>query len=427
MVAIRKTSIAYRNHVAIDAMVYTATMEHFMHTKNFTQTCSGIGLVLSMLTYAHAADAAAAAEKPNLRLTDISAITQVAVGGTSGDGEELEWSQSGAHDPRRDAFDFQTLELSIAGVVGPYFRAAAFVAISEDEGLELEEAYAVTTALPNGLEVEAGLMLTEFGRYNPKHTHEFAHIDQPLVIGTMFGSEGTRDIGARVSWLLPTDHFSELTYSLQNGDNATAVSFLGEGHDHGGGGGHEDEEARNIDAFNDLLSSARWVNGWEMGADSELQVGLSFAYGPNEHDTTTLMGIDTVYKWFNPGVGDGAGTLSWTNEVIFRETTHEDDETLDDWGIVSVLVYDISKRWNAGIRIDYVETEEDEDHGGGGGHDHEEPTERLRISPLATWRSSEFGKIRFQYNYTDPDHGHEVHSVWIGLEVLIGTHPAHNF
>lgn len=386
----------------------------------------GIGLVYALFNDAHAVDQGGATvdDTPRLRLIDLSAITQFAMGGTTGDDHELEWSQSGAHDPRRDGFDFQTLELSIAGAVDPYFRAAAFVAISEDEGLELEEAYVQTTNLPAGLEMEAGLMLTEFGRYNPQHTHRYAHIDQPLVIGTMFGSEGTRDIGTRISWLLPTDHYSELTLSLQNGDHETAVSFLGEGHAHGGE--EEDEHGgRDINSANDLLWSGRWVNGFELSTDSELQIGLSAAYGPNQHnDQTILGGIDTVMKWFGTGA-DGAGHITWTTEVIFRETG-EEGEDRSDWGLVTTAMYDVTKRWQTGLRIDYVDLDEHEEEGGGDEEEHV-PAERLRISPLATWRSSEFSKLRFQYNYTDPDEGDAVHSVWIGLEVLIGHHPAHNF
>ena len=381
-----------------------------------TQTC--LTLCVAGSTFA-AEEAAAASAETKLQLLDISAITQVAFGATSGDGEELEWSQAGHHDPRRDGFDFQTLELSISGQVDPFFKAAAFVAVTEDEGLELEEAYLVTTGLPNGLEVEVGFMLTEFGRYNPVHSHYFAHIDKPLVIGTMFGEDGTRDIGTRLSWLMPTNHFSELTISLQNGDNDTAVSFLGEGHHHE----EEDEHgARDIEGLDDLLWSLRWVNGWDLSSDSELQLGISLAYGPNQHeDHTMLYGFDTVYKWFNPAAPGGAGTLTWTTEVIGRDVG-EEDENLFDWGIVSTVAYDLSKQWQAGFRIDYVEldehAEEEEEH---------VPAERLRVSPLLAWRATEFSKFRMQYNYTDPDEGDAVHSVWFGAEVLIGAHPAHNF
>ena len=362
-----------------------------------------------------------------LRLIDLAAITQVAVGGSGGDDEELEWSQSGAHDPRRDGFDFQQLELSIAGAVDPYFRAEAHLLVTEDEGLELEEAFAVTTGLPHGLEVEAGLMLTEFGRYNPQHTHEYAHIDQPLVIGTMLGSEGTRDIGARVGWLLPVDWFSELHLSVQNGDNETAVSFLGEGHHHG----EEEEEehgGRNIDAIDEVLWSARWVNGLALSEDAEIQIGISGAYGPNAEDHTVLGGADVVFKWFNPRASGGAGTLSWTTEFIWREAgADEAEEEASDWGLVSTAVYDLTPRWRAGLRLDYVDLEEHDEHDE---HDEEEehlPAQGLRISPLLGYRPSEFTTFRLQYNYSDPDEGDEVHSVWLGLEVLIGTHPAHSF
>lgn len=364
-----------------------------------------------------------------VRLIDLSAITQVAVGATSGDGEELEWSQTGAHDPARDGFDFQALEISLVGAVDPYFQAEAHLLVTEDEGLELEEAFAVTTSLPHGLEVEVGLMLTEFGRYNPIHTHEYTHIDQPLVIGEMFGSEGTRDIGARVGWLVPVDWFSELHVSLQNGDNETAVSFLGEGHEHGEEEDEDEEHgSREIDSLSDMLWSVRWVNGLEISDDAEIQFGLSAAHGPNQlDDDTVLGGADVVFKWFNPNAAGGAGTLSWTTEFILRDVGASDaEEEATDWGLVSDISYDLTSQWRVGLRVDYVELEEHHDEDEDDDEEHT-PAERLRVSPLVAYRPSEFTKLRLQYNYSDPSEGDEVHSVWLGLEVLIGSHPAHNF
>jgi hypothetical protein len=53
---------------------------------------------------------------------------------------------------------------------------------------------------------------------------------------------------------------------------------------------------------------------------------------------------------------------------------------------------------------------------------------RWRIAPLVVFSPSEFSRLRLQYNIDDADHLDEVaHSVWLGLEVLIGAHPAHSF
>lgn len=404
------------------------------HSK-LTTACSAtlfiLGSQLNAADHTHASAPALPATQSvdgqsTFRLVELSAITRVAAGGSTGDAEQLEWSETGAHDPRRDGFDFQELELTVAGAVDPYFRAASHMVITEDGGLELEEVYAETTSLPHGLVVEVGLMLTEFGYYNPIHPHEYAHIDQPMVIGTMMGSEGTRDVGMRVGWLMPLAWYSHLDVSVQNGDNETAVSFLGEGHHHGEEAEEEHEEGRNISELNDVLWSARWKNGFAMSTNSEIQIGVSAAYGPNlDENHTILYGADVIMKWFQPEITGGGGTLTWINEYIGRQAG-ADDGTTSDWGLVSTLVYDIDARWLAGFRVDYVDVPGSNEVPDPGELEEELPEQRLRLSPLIGWRPSEFTKFRLQYNYTDGD-GQDIHSVWLGIEVLIGMHPAHNF
>jgi hypothetical protein len=55
--------------------------------------------------------------------------------------------------------------------------------------------------------------------------------------------------------------------------------------------------------------------------------------------------------------------------------------------------------------------------------------DRYRVSPLLVWYASEFARLRLQYNYDRADHltNDRAHSVWLVLEALIGTHPAHKF
>jgi hypothetical protein len=51
------------------------------------------------------------------------------------------------------------------------------------------------------------------------------------------------------------------------------------------------------------------------------------------------------------------------------------------------------------------------------------------VAPLLVWHPSEFSRLRLQYNFDDarflPER--EANSVWVGLEVLFGAHPAHQY
>jgi hypothetical protein len=145
---------------------------------------------------------------------------------TEPDVSELE---TGGHDPIQRGFTLQNLEIVFDGAVDPYFKAQAnlVLQIAPDgtTNFELEEAYAVTTSLPHNLQVKAGQYLAEFGRINPTHPHTWDFVDQPLVSGLMFGPDGLRSVGARLSWLMPVPFYSEFLVGVANANGDTMTSF----------------------------------------------------------------------------------------------------------------------------------------------------------------------------------------------------------
>jgi len=120
--------------------------------------------------------------------------------------------QSGDHDPHVRGFTIPNAELAVDATVDPYFKGFTNIVWKLDErgetGVELEEMFAITTSLPWNLQFKAGQFFTEFGRQNPQHPHAWSFVDQPLVMNRMFGPDGLRSQGARVSWLLPTSFYT---------------------------------------------------------------------------------------------------------------------------------------------------------------------------------------------------------------------------
>ncbi len=192
-----------------------------------------------------------------LRLIDISTDVLLYAGGSSERDASLSTLQGGAHDPKQRGFTLGQAEISLSGAVDPFFTGEAHLltSVNPNSGettFEIEEAFLTSSALPYGLQLEAGHMLTEFGILNPQHPHSWDWIDQPVVHSRMFGGDGLRQTGLRASWIAPTPWFSEFHFGVQNATGATMASFLGGElvHDHGGGGhgdeghddhGHEDE------------------------------------------------------------------------------------------------------------------------------------------------------------------------------------------
>ncbi|MEZ4600904.1 MAG: hypothetical protein R2940_14040 [Syntrophotaleaceae bacterium] len=396
-----------------------------------------------------------------LRLIDVSLDILVAAGTSSERDEVIKVLQGGGHDPKRRGFTLQQAELSLIGAVDPYFQAEAHILASED-AVELEEAFARTLSLPWGLELEAGYFLTEFGRINPTHPHAWIWMDQPVVNTRIFGGEGMRGAGMRVSKMLGTPWYSVLHAGVQNADGEFMASFLGgevahdhghgddhgeEGHDHEFGIGRRPLVDQEVRGLGDLVYLVRWENAFDLSSTWTTKVGLSGLHGPNftgPDGETWIYGADFLCKWMPSDNVQGRPFFRLEGEFIKRDlradnaVVEEDGEieeiagdTLRDWGFYLQGLYGFTGRWAAGLRYEYAS-------GSGASLTHEGAFEgrsddpyrddRWRISPLVVFSPSEFSRLRLQYNIDDADHLDDVvHSVWLGLEVLIGAHPAHSY
>ena len=109
-----------------------------------------------------------------------------------------------AHLFSRRGFNLQNVELVLSGAVDPYFTAQTniiFVEAPDGETVvEVEELYATTSSLPANLQVRVGHFFTEFGRLNPQHPHYWDFVDHTLGQVRMFGTDGLRASGLRLSW-----------------------------------------------------------------------------------------------------------------------------------------------------------------------------------------------------------------------------------
>ena len=414
-----------------------------------------------------------------LRLIDSSVDVLVAAGGSSADNDELGELQGGGHDPNKRGFTLQQAELSFAGVVDQLFSGEAHIVLLEDE-IELEEAFLTSAALPLGLQLKGGYYLTEFGRINPTHPHSWAWIDQPIIAGRLLGADGIRGVGLRLGWLAPTPWYSQFLVGVQNADNASMISFLGEGHSHGEEEHAEEEHAeeehaeeegehageeeheevhvhdlgveetvaglpavgRDINGLEDYLYSLRWENSGDVNEETTALFGLSTLYGPNatgEDGETLIYGADLTVKWRAASNERGYPFVTWQTEIMKRDFESDEaviphgdhdhvfaSETVEDWGLYSQVLWGFHPGWEAGLRAEYATGSDDglEERDG-------DPArcDRIRISPMIAYRPSEFSRVRLQYNYDDAEflEDGEAHTIWAGLEVLYGSHPAHKY
>ena len=109
-----------------------------------------------------------------------------------------------------------------------------FLTIPNLEGIEVEEAYLVTTSLPWNLQLKAGTFRSQMGRNNTQHLHLQHFTRRPLFTSLLFGADGMRGPGAQASVLLPLPWFATFyveAFSLGAPDNPTQglVSSFGGG------------------------------------------------------------------------------------------------------------------------------------------------------------------------------------------------------
>lgn len=379
-----------------------------------------------------------------LRLIDLSLDVLMAGGGSTVNDAALANLQGGGHDPRKNGFTLQNVELSISGAVDPFINGEAHIVYIIDPatgetGVELEEAFLTTQQLPYNLQLKAGHYFTEFGRLNPRHPHQWAWLDQPVINSRLFGPDGMRGTGARLSWLAPLPWYSELYAGLQNANGETMASFLS-----------SDElfEERPIgglpfveqtgSAFDSLVYSARWENGADLNEQWNAAIGLSGLYGPNATGSgsrTFVYGADLTVKWRPPHARRGSPGFIWQTEVMGRcyETAlYDDGETtipgssLEDWGLYTQGLYGFAPGWRGGLRLEYASASGDSI--GGRSNDPFRDT-RYRVSPLVEWQPSEFSRFRMQMNYDRADHlaDKEAFTFWLGMEFFLGAHAAHRY
>ncbi len=368
------------------------------------------------------------------RLLDLSLNIMTAAGLSTSTNDELRGLQLGNHDPRRRGFTLQQAELAFAGALEPYFAGEAYL-VANEEGVELEEAFLRSLSLP-WFELKAGYFFTEFGRINRLHPHQWRWADQPIATGRVLSPEGMRGIGGRIAFEPELPWRSRWLFAVQNADDASMISFLGEGHEHGGPEEEEEHEEtvggwprtdRTVHSLGDLLYSTRWENAVHAG-EWEFEAGVSGAYGPNasgETGKTWIGGADMLLRWRNEDCfaqveGEFAYRYFQTNRAVLEDGEVLEATVLGDWG-TWVELYGGIGDWRAGVRLEHSSG-----YRSGEELREEDPRrdDRYRVSPLIGWQPIEMVHVTLRYNFDFTEHlgGRSSHSVWLGIRVLFGVH-----
>ena len=321
----------------------------------------------------------------------------------------------------------------------PYFEGFVNLVFKLDNqgetAVEAEEAYMQSTSLPDGFQVRAGQFFAPFGRINAQHPHVWDFVDAPLAAGRLMGSDGLRGIGAQISWVTPLPWFSQVMVSMQNGLGNTGYSFRNLG-DTGTFMGRRTID-RTLQGVQDLVFVPRWENSFDLSPTQTVLAGVSGAFGPNDTGPsarTEAYAADLFYKWKPANAEGGWPFVKWQTEAIYRnfhagrglDNSFPVEETFNDWGLYTQVVWGFKKGWDWGIRGDYLHMaasafNEDPDR-----------QSRTRLSTALTWHLTEFSKLRLQYNHdilhaTPFLSAGDENSVFLQFEFNLGSHGAHKF
>jgi hypothetical protein len=305
----------------------------------------------------------------------------------------------------------QELEVGLQSTVDPFFTANVFLTIPNLGGLEVEEAYAMTTALPAGLQLKAGVFRSAAGRQNEQHLHMQDFSLRPLLNRSYLGADGLRAPGAQLSWLLPLPFFLRLTVealSVPAGDNPTF----------GGGVANSPTLLGNLKTFSAL------------GESWSLMLGATFATGhappaglvqgtPLESSgpRSLLAGGDLYLKYKRPNRVASDFAIALQAEYFLRKIVADQSAAAQtDAGFYAQVVAQLSRRWHGGFRFDQL-----------GIPSSDLVSKGARWSAMVMFTPSEFSRVRLQGQREKVDRGGPVYEALLALEFSIGAHGAHPF
>lgn len=354
----------------------------------------------------------------------------------------------------QQAFNLDGSEIAFSSNVDAYF-SVWLAATMEDGGMEVEEAWLQTRALPYGLQAKAGRFLSRIGYLNTKHNHDWDFIDQNLAYTSLFHGEHLSGDGVQLTWLAPTDSYWLFGVEAIQGDGLNGFG-----------------QSQDADALVDALGVAdtdglglkqhkgpNLFTGFihfspDLGTRQALQLGLSAAWHQDQSNTfatgsndalltqggANLVGMQAVYKSF---ASDSYGTHGLTLSAEVFSASADNRGSIFSAGAITAAataklrenagyvqaVYGFAPRWQVGLR-----------HAAAGfgskqevaGVDAEVHTSR-QDSALLSWKLSEFSRLRLEvsHNRVWPQDGNagaeQFNQAMLGYTMIIGAHPAHHF
>lgn len=339
--------------------------------------------------------------------------------------------------PGARSFNLGESELTLSANVDPLFSGKLTFALAPDDKVSVEEAFAETTALANGVNVRIGRFLSSVGYLNSQHAHAWDFVDAPLAYQAFFGGQYKTD-GVQARWLAPTERFFELGLEFGNG-----AAFPGNDRNKNGIG------SSGIFAHigDDIGESASWRAGLsllhsaahERTYDDFNALGQTISYAYSGKSKTWI--IDGIYKWAPNG------NATHNNFKLQGEYFHrtEDGSLASDSasgnygssqsGAYLQAIYQFAPTWRVGLRHDRLFSGTpvigltDKNNTGLAAADFSQlmPYNARKNSLMLDFNPSEFSRIRLQFGRDQSRADAVDNQVFLQYIMSLGAHGAHAF
>ena len=337
-----------------------------------------------------------------------------------------------AHEGERGSENFSLgeSELNFSSNIDDKFYGsltAAIVREDAEDKIELEESYIKTRpelGLPTGVEIKAGRALWNLGYLNEHHAHSDDFANRPLPYRA-FLNKAFNDDGAQISYILPTNFYTEIGGATFKGGDFPFGNSDGTG-----------------------LYSAYLRIGGDITDNQNFRLGASILSGESKgagrrtnEKKITFIGKTDLYIAdfrynFAPTGNANNQEIILQGEYFFRDELgtyeSEDDATgrvnFDDntsgWYVQSI--YKFNPKYRFGVRyseLNSPSTTNDlvDSHLDAKGFDAKSYTVML------DWTNSEFSRIRAQYDHEELEQNNHDNQFTLQYIMSIGAHSAHKY
>jgi hypothetical protein len=294
---------------------------------------------------------------------------------------------AGEAGPGKRGFSLVESELTLSANVDPLFRGQATFAVTPENEVSVEEAYAIVTAAPYGLAPKLGRFFSGIGYLNEQHAHAWDFVDAPLAYQAFLGGKFVQD-GVQLKWVAPLEHFLEVGAEAGGGEAIPGATRDRNGSSSGALYAHTGGD---IGESHSWRAGVSWLRTRDDGLDGRRDTGIA----------------DFVWKWAPNG------NARETNFKLQGEYFRVSGTRQGGW--YAQAVYQFVPRWRFGARYDRLDAAA------------ADPFDARRHAAMLDWSPSEFSRVRLQLALSETLAGVVDRQLFVQYILSLGAHGAHGY